>query len=197
MLTTRHSLVLRIREVSDTTAWSQFVDIYGPFIYRYGRSRGLQDADAADLAQAVLIEVVRCIERFDYEPKLGRFRNWLMVIARSKLSDLAKKKARLVADGDSANLRILNEQPSQESFEEDWLRQYQEHLFHWAAEQVQGEVEESTWQAFWMTAVENKSASTVAKELKMKVGTVYVAKSRVLTRIRDRIAEIDDTMDQS
>ena len=91
MLTTRHSLVLRIRDMSDSIAWSQFVDIYGPFIYRYGCSRGLQDADAADLAQLVLLEVARCIDRFEYEPKTGRFRNWLKVLARSKLSDLIRK----------------------------------------------------------------------------------------------------------
>lgn len=196
MLTTRHSLVLRIREMDDHSAWAQFIDVYGPFVYRFARRRGLQDADAADLTQTVLIEVARCIERFDYQPKSGRFRNWLMVIARSKLSDLMGKQARSIATGDSANIRVLAQQPSLVSMEEDWLRQYQEHMFHLAADRVRHEVEDATWQAFWKTAVENRSPGEVATELGLKVGTVYVAKSRVLNRIRDRIAEVDDTLEE-
>lgn len=180
--------------MGDAHAWSNFVDIYGPLLYRYARKHGLGDADSADLAQLVLIEVARCIGRFEYEARTGRFRTWLMRIARSKLSDVFRRKKRLVADGGSANLRILSEQPMPDSSENDWLFQYQEHLFYWAADRVRCEVEPATWQAFWKTAVENQPVSEVASELEMKVGTVYVAKSRVLSRIRDKISEVDESL---
>ena len=194
LLTTQKSLICRIRDSSDVDAWSHFVDIYGPLIYRYGRRRGLQDADAADLSQTVLTEVAHCIDRFQYDATLGRFRNWLMVIARYKLSRLSQKQSRHAGRGDSQVQNLLEQQPAQDEFSEKWDAEYREHLFHWAAEQVRNEVEPSTWDAFWKTAVESKSPSEVAQSLGMKVGSVYVAKSRVLLRIRDKIAAVDDTV---
>lgn len=192
--TTRKSLIVRIRDVEDSHAWSEFVEIYGPLIYRFGRGRGLQDSDAADLSQTVLMEVARCIDRFEYDARLGRFRNWLLVIARAKLSNLVAKRARLKEDGDSTAFRILNEQTADDELADQWQREYREHLFHWAAQSVRGQVEEPTWNAFWQTAVEGKSAEHVASQLGLKVGSVYVAKSRVLVRIRAKIAKVDDTV---
>ena len=195
MLTTQKSLILRIRDVSDADAWSHFVEIYGPLVYRYGRRQGLQDADAADLSQTVLTEVAHCIDRFDYDAAIGRFRNWLMVIARYKLSRLSKKQARHSGSGDTQMLNLLEQHPAGDDFAEKWESEYRDHLFRWAAEQVRHEVEEGTWLAFWRTAVENRSPADVAEELGIKVGTVYVAKSRVLLRIRDKIATVDETVE--
>ena len=187
-------MIFRIRDAQDSVAWSEFVEIYGPFIYRYGLNRGLLDADAADLSQSVLIEVARCIDRFDYDHKLGRFRNWLVVIARSKLSNLKKKDAKLDVSGGSQALRILSERPADSELADNWQQEYREHLFHWAAEHVRNEIEDATWKAFWLTAAENRSPADVSKELGLKVGTVYVAKSRVLVRIRAKLSEVDDTI---
>lgn len=195
LLTTQKSLIFRIRDAGDTDAWTRFVEIYGPLIYRYGRRRGLQDADAADLSQTVLTEVSHCIGRFKYEAAIGRFRNWLMVIARFKLSRLAHKQARHTGSGDTQMLTLLNQQPAADDLAEQWESEYQNHLFRWAAEQIQNEVEPQTWQAFWQTAVANRPPAEVAQELNMKVGTVYVARSRVLLRIRDRIATVDDSVE--
>ena len=69
--TTRVSLIVRIRDVDDAEAWSQFVDLYGPLLYRYGRRKGLQDSDAADLMQEVMREVSNSIGRFEYDPSVG------------------------------------------------------------------------------------------------------------------------------
>ena len=194
MLTTQKSLIFRIRDVSDAVAWSNFVEIYGPLVYRYGRRKGLQDADAADLSQAVLTEVAHCIDRFNYDAKLGKFRNWLMVIARYKLSRLSRKQARHTGSGDTHVMTLLDQQPSADEFAEKWEAEYREHLFRWASDQVKNEVTDQTWQAFWKTAVEEKSPAEAAEELNMKVGSIYVAKSRVMIRIRDKIASVDDSV---
>ena len=74
---TRASLLVRIRDQRDGAAWSQFVEIYSPLIYGFGRKHGLQDADAVDLTQEVLRIVARTAERFEYDAKLGSFRGWL------------------------------------------------------------------------------------------------------------------------
>ena len=195
MLTTQKSLIFRIRDAGDTDAWTHFVEIYGPLIYRYGRRRGLQDADAADLSQAVLTEVATCVHRFNYDAELGRFRNWLLVIARYKVSRQLQKLARCTGSGDSQMVAQLEQQPVEDATDEKWETEYREHLFRWAAGQVRDEVEAPTWMAFWKTAVENKTPAEVAKELGMKVGTIYVAKSRVLLRIREKIATVDESVE--
>ena len=180
--------------MSDADAWANFVEIYGPLVYRYGRRQGLQDADAADLSQTVLTEVAHCIDRFNYDAALGRFRNWLLVIARYKLSRLVQKQVQHGGSGDTRVLALLDQQPADDELADKWESEYQEYLFRWAADQVREEVEGQTWQAFWLTAVENRSPAEVSEQLGLKVGSIYVAKSRVLLRIRDKIASVDDTV---
>ena len=77
---TSPSLLIRIRDSEDVTAWNRFVDIYAPLIHDYGRRRGLQDADAADLAQEVLQAVAKSADRFDYDTRKGSFRGWYLQI---------------------------------------------------------------------------------------------------------------------
>src|SRR4051812_7749300 len=87
---TRPSLLVRIRDAGDRDAWGQFVDLYGPVVYRYARKRGQQDADAADLTQTVLQAINGAIERYD--PALGSFRGWLFAIVRNHLHKLQDRQ---------------------------------------------------------------------------------------------------------
>lgn len=195
--TTRITLIMRLRDQADTDAWSQFVDIYGPLLYRYGRRRGLQDADAADLTQDVLREISRCIGRFEYDPSLGRFRDWLFVIARRRLSHLFQLARRHPAGtGDTDVMMALQGVPSAEDEQAIWEEEYRRHLFTWASEQIRGEFREKTWSAFWRTAIGCEKPSDVAHALNMSVGSVYVAKNRVLTKLRKKIATIEDAADR-
>lgn len=192
--TTRLSLLLRIRDSSDAEAWAVFVRIYGPLVHRYGLRHGLQDADAADLVQDVLREITRCIGRFDYDPSLGKFRSWLLTVARYSLSRMRRLKTRQASGtGDSRMLHELNSLPDENQAPDAfWEEEYEQRLFEWAAEEVRPQVKPQTWDAFWMTAVECRSPDEVADRLGMKVGSVYVAKNRILNRLRNKIREIDD-----
>ena len=89
---TRPSLLARIRDPRDGVAWGEFVDIYGPLVYDYGRRRGLQDADAADLTQDVLRAVAATADRFAYDPARGAFRSWLFTVTRTKLLDSVRRR---------------------------------------------------------------------------------------------------------
>src|SRR5262249_20156328 len=91
---TRPSLLLRIRETGDHEAWSQFVALYGPLVYRYARNRGLQDSDAADLTQVVFQAVAKQIQRLDYDAQRGTFRGWLFGVTRMHLVCYAERKKR-------------------------------------------------------------------------------------------------------
>src|SRR6266852_2792530 len=93
---TRPSLLRRIRNPADTEAWQAFVDVYGPLIYRHGRSKGLQDADAAEVTQEVLLQVCRSIQQFEYSPERGRFRDWLGTVTQNKIRRFFHKEADVV-----------------------------------------------------------------------------------------------------
>jgi RNA polymerase sigma-70 factor (ECF subfamily) len=192
--TTPSSLLFRLRDPRDRDAWQQFVELYGPLIYRFGRKRGLQDADAADLTQNVFQAVIRAIGRFEYDPQRVKFRSWLYGVVRNQFYRLLNGRHRAPAgEGGSDAQQRLEERPEPDNGEVAlWEQEYRRGRFLWAAERVRGAVEESSWQAFWQTAVEDRPAAAVAAALGMNAGAVYTARSRVLERIRRVIEELQD-----
>lgn len=186
---TEPSLLARICDARDGQAWTRFVEIYAPLIYAYARKHGLQDADAADVTQDALRAVARAIGRLEYDPEKGSFRGWLFTIVRNLLRNFGTSRQRqVVGTGDTSAQDLLEAQPAREDeLAALWDQEYEQRLFTWAASQVKGGFEESTWQAFWQTAVEGNDAKAVAAALNLSVGAVYVSKSRVLARLRERI----------
>ncbi len=191
---TRPSLLLRIRDSNDSEAWGQFVELYAPLVFRYARRRGMQEADAADLAQEVLWEVAGAIEKLNYDPQIGRFRSWLYKVTQYRLSQWFKRQVRAaVGSGDSKSQLSLEQIVDENSNDnDDWDVDYQRQLFQWAAARVKNQFRQSTWMAFWLTAVEGRSPQSVASELKTSVGAVYIARNRVTGRLKQVIQEIDD-----
>lgn len=193
-ISTRPSLLLRIRDAQDTRAWVEFVDLYGPLIYAFGRKHGLQDADAADLAQEVFRAVARAAGQFQYDADRGGFRRWLFTVTRNKLKDAVARAHRQPAGAGDSGVRELLEQQAQPADDQTlWEQQFQRRLLDWAAECVRREVQESTWQAFWQTAVEGRPPEEVAQRLGLSTGAVYIAKSRVIARLRQRVAQREDS----
>ncbi|MEM9368874.1 MAG: sigma-70 family RNA polymerase sigma factor [Planctomycetota bacterium] len=192
---TRASLLLRLRDQADAEAWSQFVEIYSPLIFRFARRCHLQESDAADLVQEVMFEVAKSIAKFDYDPKLGRFRSWLYRVAKRTMSRVQRKQSPEPRGvGDTESLRFLaSVADDNNALEELWDQEYQRQLIHWAAAQIRNQFQEATWQAFWLTAVEEQASQVVADRLGLSVGSVYVAKSRVMKRISEKIREIDES----
>jgi RNA polymerase sigma-70 factor (ECF subfamily) len=189
---TRPSLLLRVRTGEDQAAWHQFVEIYAPLIHQYGLHRGLQDADAADLAQEVLQTVSAAVRSFEYDPARGQFRGWLFTITLNKLRRMMTRRTNEErGSGDTAMQEVLAAQPADEPEDEFWTRTHKLRLFHWAAEQVRPEVQPATWQAFWQTSVENRPAAEVSAALGMSLGAVYIAKSRVLAKIREIVQSVE------
>src|SRR5262245_25206211 len=190
---TRPSLLIRIRDSQDAEAWRQFVELYGPLIYQFARKQRLQDADAADLTQIVLSAVSDGIKRLDYNPRVGSFRGWLFRVVRNQLNKLrTRQRKEPRASGDSTTYRLLENQASSDYDQAElWNREYERQLFHWAAARVRRGFEESSWNAFWQTAVLGKSAPETAQALGLSVGAVSAAKSRILDRIRREIQEAD------
>jgi RNA polymerase sigma factor (sigma-70 family) len=183
---TRPSLLARLRDVSDVAAWSEFVDLYAPLVYGFARRHGLQDADAADLLQDVFCNLVSALDEFAYDRRRGSFRGWLFTVARNQLRKRFRRRAE-----ETGNHELLDELPAPDPDAATWDREYEQRLFAWAAERARPDFQESTWQAFWQTTVERRGARDVAQALGMSVGAVYIAKSRVLARLRALIDEAE------
>lgn len=190
---TRATLLMRIRDLRDRSSWSEFVALYMPLIYAYSLKAGLQDADAADIAQEAMCDVIRSIQRFEYDSSKGSFRGWLFAITRNRLLKSLAKSGRpaVVGTGDTTVLRQL-EQHSDDLAEKDWEQELQLRLFHWAAERVKHEFTPKTWELFWETTVSGASIESTAARLHMSLGAAYIARSRVLARIRAKAAELED-----
>jgi RNA polymerase sigma factor (sigma-70 family) len=191
-LLTRASLLARLGDRTDRSAWQQFVELYGGLVYGFVRQRGLQDADAADLTQEVFLAVARAAGQWRYDPRQGSFRGWLFGVTRNKIGKhLQRRRAHQVGGGDSATHRRLAEEPSPGPDAEDlWEQEFQQQLFRVAADQIRHRFSPTTWSAFWRTAVDGASGAEVAAELGLSVGAVYVARSRVLARLTEQIRQL-------
>ena len=181
---TRVTLLNRLRDGKDTAAWAEFCSIYERAIYRVALRFGLQDADAREVSQEVLLTVSKKISVFDLSTN-GSFRAWLAKVARNATLDLIRKnQRRRFATGDSefqrnlGQLDVAADDPSIFDFEA------KREQFLWAAEKIQGSIAESTWNAFWQTSIEGKTAEETAQNLGMSVGAVYVARCRTLAKIK-------------
>lgn len=185
---TRASLLVQIRDGANHAAWREFMQLYGPVVYGFARKRGLQDADAADLMQDVMRAVSAAMGRFDYDRQQGTFRGWLFTITRNKVfSFLSARRIRPQGSGDTTTNLLLDAEPDQSNGTDIWEMEYQRRLASLAMERVKSEFQENTWRAFWLTAVDGIAAADAAKQVGISAGAVYVAKSRVLARLKEEV----------
>jgi len=191
---TRHSLILRLPDRTDVAAWDEFVAIYEPLVYRLARQRGFQHADAQEIVQEVLLAVSGAVERWVPDASRGRFRDWLFRIARNlMINHLTRTRYRTLATGDSAMAHAIENQCQSPAADDAWIDlEYRREVFRWAAEQARAEVRPTTWSAFWRTSVEGTPIAEVADDLAMTVGAVYIARSRVMARLREISRSFDD-----
>jgi RNA polymerase sigma-70 factor (ECF subfamily) len=182
------SLLVRLRDPRDEAAWRDFVDRYASLVYGYARKQGLQDADAADLTQEVLGAVASGIGRLEYDPARGAFRNWLFTIVRRRLADWwAARGQQVQGSGDSATSQLLHRCPAADGMESQWQAEWERRLFALACNQVRATVTDTTWEAFWRTAVAGQSGKQVAGDLGLSVAAVYLARRRILMRLREQV----------
>ena len=191
---TRASLILRLPSQADANAWQEFVSIYEPFVYRFARRGGLQDADARELVQDVMLSVAKAVGRWKTDRQRARFRTWLFRIARNQLLDVLDRQRRHVsASGGSGLIELLDSLAvSRDIVHQQVSIDHRRELFCWAAQRVRQNVKETTWKAFWLTAVQNQNVDDVASQLNINPGAVYIARSRVLARLREEVQKWED-----
>lgn len=192
--TTRASLIDRVcRHPGDPGAWSTFVSFYGPAVIRWCRRHGLQESDAADVAQEVLLRFWRHAGKFRYDPDRS-FRAYLRRMVLTAVSDWAEsRETGLTVAGSDALQTLLDRAPAREDLAVRLERMFDTELVAIAMAEVESRVSPRTWKAFRMLAIEGIAGRDVAASLGMDLRHVYVARSEVQAKIRDLIgAEASD-----
>lgn len=186
---TRSTLLVSVKSPENRRAWDEFVDIYRPVVYRMARRRGLQDADAQDVVQEILIRVAGAIERYESQPDVP-FRHWLRRVSSHAILTALQRKPRDRGAGGSAAHEILSKQPdaaAHVAVEAELAHEALRELYLRAAAIVRTEVSPDTWQAFELTTVHGASCESAAATLGKSIGTVYAARSRIIKRLREQL----------
>ncbi len=188
---TRVTLLARLRyHPADGAAWNEFVEHYGRHIYRWCRACGLQDDDAEDVTQDILLRLAGKLHEFAYTPK-SSFRGWLKTVARRAWREFAagQRRERTIADD-----RAWDSLQSEEAGD-DLIQKLEEafdfELLEVAKMQVRFHVSPHTWEAFRLLTIERLPAADVAALLGMQVAMVYIAKSKVQMLLRGEIRKLE------
>ena len=189
---TRESLLVQVRSPANREAWDEFALIYRPVIYRLARHRGLQDADAQDLAQQVLMAVASAIGSWEKSSESVRLRHWLRRVVRNAIVNSLSRRPRDRAAGGSSVQELLLKEPGDDAESAAQIElEYRRELYLRAAKMVCRDVEPETWRSFELTVIENRSIDEAAVEIDKPIGTIYAARSRIMRRLREAVRELE------
>ena len=183
------TLVNRLK-AREPEAWQQLIDLYSPLVYSWCRRSGMHAEDAADVLQEVLQAVLSGIAGFRHDRPNDTFRGWLRVVVQNKIRDhFRHRRAQPEAIGGSDPALRFMQIATDESITSTSLGTLGM-LYRRSLELIRAEFGESTWQAFWLSAMERKSSSDVAQQLGMSAGAVRQAKYKVLRRLRRELGDV-------
>jgi RNA polymerase sigma-70 factor (ECF subfamily) len=184
MLSTPPTLLERLRRSDDPDAWDRFVDLYSPLLFEWARRNGVPESDAADLVQSVLVLLIKQIPKHE-QRRGGSFRGWLFTVLRNCWRDQCRVRARqpVIAQGISPD-----DQAGSDPIAELTEDEYRAYLIRRTLRVIQADFPEHTWRAFWLHAVEGKPATEVAAVVKTTANAVYLARGRILKRLREELA---------
>ncbi|KAA1260002.1 ECF RNA polymerase sigma factor SigE [Rubripirellula obstinata] len=195
---TNDSLIARVKNLSDADSWTTFMDIYRPAVYRMARERGIQHADAEDLAQQVFVSVSKAIENWVPAPDQPPFRAWLIRITKNRIINALSRKKPDIGSGLTGVVEILDAVPGDfTAVETEVNRETHAEAMRWATRQIRDEFTDVTWKMFSETAIESRPVAEVAKRYGKSVGAVYMARFRVMQRLKEKTLELSDLWSES
>jgi RNA polymerase sigma-70 factor (ECF subfamily) len=180
---TRQSLLLRAR-TGQEEAWKDLTDLYRPLIIGWLNRQGVPAVDLDDLSQDVLLSVVRHLPRFEHSGRRGAFRSWLRTIVCSRATDYWRAAGGPAGGGSGAAAALQQIADLDSDLNRQWDEEHDRYVLGCLLDLVEEEFEPTTLRAFRRLALDGASGAEVAGELGLSVAAVYVAKSRVLQRIR-------------
>ena len=196
--TTRVTLLSRLRhEPSDQAGWDEFVERYGRHIYRWCRQWNLQDADAEDVTQDILMKLTQKLRDFAYDPSRS-FRGWLKTVAHHAWRDFEDGRRRVqAAAGDSQVQQLMLTVEARDDLVQKLEEAFDLELLEAAKVRVRLRVAPHTWEAFRLTAIEGKPVAEVAASVNMQVAMVYVARSKVQKMLQEELGKLETGLQSS
>ena len=191
MYTTSPTLIGRIKDLTDDESWREFYVRYTPLIYSVARRQGLDDADAEDVVQAVMLGVANGIERYDRSR--GQFRRWLLGATFNKIRDvLARRGPQALSDSGDLPQEPQEDDPFVRMWESEWRKR----LLQEAVDKVRRQGDDRAFQAFWLRVVAGWKVDAVAADLGLKPQRVYEYKHRIARRIAQEYEAIYRAADE-
>lgn len=189
---TSQSLIARVKNRADEAAWTEFLGIYQPVVYRMAQRRGMQDADAQDVVQQVFTSIAKAIERWTPSDDRPPFRAWLTTIARNAITKKLARQPPDVATGSTSVADKLLAQADPADTTDEIRDETRLAMVRWAIAQVRPALTEPTWDIFVRTMLYGEEIADVAASTGRSIGAIYVIRHRVLTRLRNMISELSE-----
>lgn len=184
------TLLGRLRDLTDATAWQEFVRRYAPRIYGWCRRRHLQEVDAQDVTQNVLLRLAHALQTFKYDCRKGSFRGWLQTVTRNACADLSMDQQRN-GPGDPGVQEQLNNVAARDELADALDQELQRELLEEAMVRVRLRVDAQTWEIFHLLAFTNQSGAMVAVRFGRSLDAVYKARSRVKEMLREEVQALE------
>ncbi len=192
--TTNAHMIFRLANTEDQQAWDEFINIYTPLLNQTARRLGLSSHDASDAVQEVLVHLISVISKWRPDGQSASFRRWIAKVARHRMIRMLQRKDALrfkgMAEQDRSFFLAQLAAPDQSKVTFDLA--FRKQVFRFVADRIQGEFKVKTWQAFWLTYVQQQPIAEVAGQLSLSVGAVYIARSRVMNRLREMVERLMD-----
>ena len=182
------SLLERISDPTDPEAWQQMVEVYTPLLRQWLQRYSIQSSDADDLVQEVLLAASRDIHKFTDKQRPGAFRAWLRTILVHRLRDFwRRERRRPTAKGETAFLEQLQQLDDPRSApSRQWDREHDQFVLQHLLGKSRARFSATTWSAFQQLVFDGQRAADVAERLGISVNAALIAKSRVLSHLRQQ-----------
>jgi RNA polymerase sigma factor (sigma-70 family) len=200
LIPTRQTLLKRLRDLDDSESWHEFFEIYWRLIYTVALKGGLSEDEAQDVVQETVISLSRHIEQFEYDPKRGSFKNWLLKMTRWRILDRLRKRANerkhlvrpsLQAPGGEGTLRTSTvdriPDPQGDCISLVWDAEWHKSLLEAAMERVKNRVESRHFQVFYFYVIKQQSVQNVCRMFGLNVAQVYVIKHRIAAQVKKQL----------
>lgn len=196
-LSTRTSLLARLKNHRDAAGWEEFCDAYGRVVHAVAAKSGVPAGDLDDIVQETMMRVARLIEGFDYDPRRGSFKSWVLTIARSRIVDCLRRRGRErrfdPAPPEGSETSFMDRLPDEQTpkLEELFDAEWQRAVFEAARERVRERISPRQFQIFDLHVRQEWPVDKVAATLGVNANQVYLAKHRVSEAIQEEVARLD------
>ena len=176
---------------SNELAWRDFVCTYEGFLNQLVRRQGVPERHVPDVTQQILLTIAKSIDGWNDDGNAASFRRWLSTVSRNIVIRFMSRERRQAGGVGGSDL-VARLERIEDKVDEQYVLRYQHELIVWAAEEVRHEFLESSWQAFRATVIEDRPVDHVATELGVTPGSIYMSRSRIMARIRKKVAEVEE-----